>query len=612
MGTLLDAAKRFLDRKPRRRTTDDLTVKLDDAELNNLGLDLHRWIIAGIAEQGALPERWEQLEKDYSTQPTAGGVELIPGQPPRCFNITQSRVDQLVGGVCGPMTANQPYFVAKAYGQDESSVKMAENTVYYLQRVADFERRLRMATRMTCMAAPAIFRFMLRDEGDEDIDISLSGNEKVLPRLDVIHPKDFVIYPAAVHDIRRAVLVGQRLWFTLQEIQDLQESGDYLPGEIAPVGENPQDYEVGRRKDWSMTEETAGIVPPEHFLIQCYEVLFKGTLEDDTRKWYRAIIALQQKQVLLIERYPYSQPWYFEHFLDEEYGAFYRANPPAQKLQQIQSAVNDVTNLMIDGSIFSAFPAGFTNARMLKQDFMKYEAGTLNYIDGDPNSIHWTKCDFDPKVMPELIEKFEDWADSAIRISQAGMGQEFKSGTTATEASGILAGQQAGLDEYRANAAMSGVRLCDFIRELAFLHHDELQATFGEAYPCSDRGCLEKPLMWEAAGKTSENLPQTIINKLQMLMQFLMPLVQPLMQQGVSINLPELVKVYFDSLKLPVDTDKVLQKYMQSPQGQEMMNGNPAQLGNVLSQLGMGGNPNGPPPGNGPLPPSNGAPPGYP
>lgn len=587
--------------QPQFEETADLAVKMSVSDASALAFDLFRYVTASIEQQGALPERWEQLEKDYSNQPSGGGVELIPGQPPRCLNITQPRVDQLVGAVCGPLTAQDPYFHAKGYNRDESDVKVNEATVHFLLREAGYERQLRIATRVTCMAEPAAFHFQLcLDTGVESRQVTDSAIEprfnKVFPRLLVIHPKHQVFYPAAVGALDRAVVCGRCLWKTREEIRTLIESGEYLDYEIAPLGENPQSDEAGRRQEWSLTNETIGITNPDHFLIRCYELIFKKKLKGDPApRYYRAILAFRQKLLLRIERYEYSRPWLFEHFLHEEYEAYYRANPVTQNLQQIQQAYNDLMNLMIDGSAMCAFPAGFTQNRMLQELFVKYEVGTIYIVDGDPK-VEWIKPQFDPTEIPPFLQELKDMADAAIRMSQAGMGSQFKSGMTATEASGILQGQQAGLDEYRANASFSGVQLCEFIRELAYIHFGDLVHTYGDDFPCQDREQLARPLMWEASGKSSENLPQTVINKLQVMMTFFQPFLEnPALMQSPYFDMAEVVKVFIDSLNLPVPTDKILR----DPQVAAQM----LQMQQQQQQMAMmGGPPNGAPGGPGPAP----------
>lgn len=553
-------------------------------------------VMAGMEQVGRLSDRWERNEQLYRQEPIATGTE-VSGQP-RHVPIVQPRVDQLVANICGPLFANEPYYVAKGWGMDAGRSQEVESFVHFFNQRAQLDRRYRKGIRLAAKAEPAIVRVHFED-GHADHDTPDSDTKVQMkqayvgPAISVIHPKNFVCYPLYVGDIAEAKVTGHRFARRVQEIRERQLSGIYFDAETIYGGEDPQEWNAGRSKEWSLTEEASGIVGETDQAVEVWELIVKEDLDGDGfEERYLVHLVPDQGFLLSCQRYgaeyedgvciPYSRPWYFELFIHEsDDGELYRSNPFVQNLQGIQVTFNEIWNLIVDGSMMAATPAGFTNDRLLHGEFVKYQPGTIYHVDG-PLNIVWAAPKFDPGVLPAVLDKLEMLADAASRISQAGIGQNMKAGTTATEAAGVLAGQQVGLDEYRTNAAMCGSQMCDFVRELSFLHFDNLVEAYGEQLPGANdlegmRAKMEKPLIWEPNGKSGTNSPQQLIEKIQLVLQF---------AQIFGYNVAELGKVVLQALDLPVDIDRLMPQPM-APGGMNGM-GVPGGVGGDVPQPGMG------------------------
>lgn len=530
-----------------------------------LAIKLCAFIDASIQQQGTLPERWKRLEAMSRMQPTSGGIKTDDSAEPRTFPVMGPRVEQLVAQVCGPVLSRDPYFIARGFGSDSSRMHEVEQQVQFCNQLAQFDRKFRKATRIAAKSEPAIFRVHFEDGSyltdTPDVDAkSMARRRFVGPSISVIHPRNFVCYPLYTGGVMDAKVVGHRFNRRAREIKEKQRSGEYFKGEIV-AGDDPQEFEAGREREWSLTDEAGCISEQDDQNVECYELIFREDLDGDGfEESYLGHVAFRQKLLLRIERYgveyedgsfaPYSRPWYFEHILhepdDEE---FYRSNPFAQNLQGVQIAFDDLLTLLIDGSIHAAFPAGFTNNPMLTEKIVKYRPGSIYYVPGD-GRIEWTAAQFNPGVMPQILELLERLADSASKLSQAGTGQQFNSGTTATEVQGILAGQQVGMDEYRANACQAPTLICDWMRELCYLHYAAMQEAYGAALPCQDWQSLKAPVIWEPNGKSSASTPEALVQKVQMVLQ--------LAQVVPGLNVPELGRILIQALDLGVEVSKIL------------------------------------------------------
>jgi hypothetical protein len=531
-------------------------------------------IEAAQDQKGNLDERWKNLESRYRGEPDEQGLQVHDDSEPLAINIIAPRVDALVTKVCQPLTSQRPYFSASGYDRDRNRIVQNENVVQFCYEKAKFHSVIRRATRMSCMAAPAIFRvpFMV------DAETRFTG-----PALELIHPNDFILYPLIQGGVDKAKLVGHRDFIRVQEIQELQKAGAYFDEESVYGGDDPQSWESGRDPEWSKTSEASNIVSPEDEMVERWQVIVKLDLDKDGKEErYHAVVAMTTRVLLELEYYgveveteepngevtldeetgmempvlevkrelvPFSRVWYFPHFVKEPaHGEFFHANPPVQDLVPCQATYSDGMTLLTEGGKSQAFPCGFVEGgtTQLSGQVKRYRPGEFHYLPAGAK-ISFVSPGFDPSVWPLLLDMAKADADALLRISQNGTGQTM--GKSATEAGILQSNQEEGADEYRDNAAQSGEQIADFMRELCYLHYEQMKEAHGESFPCDDPSLLAEPLQWEGTGKTSSTLPQVVSQNFQEILQLLQ--VEGLVQ-ATGMDVAALIKAYIKTKKLPI------------------------------------------------------------
>jgi len=527
-----------------------------------------------------LQERWEDCERRYRGEPDEQGIKVNEDAQPLAINIIKPRIDALVTKTCNPITSQRPYFSAFGFSSDKARIKENEDVVQFLWERADFPRKLRTATRLSCMAAPAIFkcpfsiqtqdRMANHTEQSQDVD---APYKYVGPDPGVIHPNDFAIYPLSTGGVMAARLVGDRIKKRVREVKELQKMGAYFDKVTVYGGDDPQSWESGRAKDWSLTEEASGISDSDDEMVELWDVIVKHDLDGDGyEERYRAVVARNQRLLLEFEQYgamleisdqltgetsvefvPYSRPWYFPHAVTmPAYNEFFHANPIVQDLIPIQGAYSDGQTLMIEGGKMQAFPAAFISGGSIDK-VKRYRPGEYIPVEADV-SITFAECKFKGEVWPMMFQSLKGDADALVRISQGGTAQT--TGETASEAVIVNNNMEEGADEYRDVAALAPEEMCDFIRELAYIHYGTLSMVYQEQFPCQDRESLRKPLRWEATGKTSDSNPQVLTQNINEIVALLgNPIaLQALMTTGINIS--ALLKAYLKSKRWPVaDSD---------------------------------------------------------
>jgi hypothetical protein len=543
---------------------------------------LQQWVDNDRTVKGEIPKRWEANEMQYRNQPDEeNGLQVSDESPIWHLNLTQPRVDSLVSKVCNPMTARRPYFTAMGYAKDKERLQVCQDSVHFCLEKARFPKKFRDATRIACMAAPCYYRVwfdasaknFLAMESQLD-DVGPFGF--VGPTIDVIHPNDMVIYPVGL-GLKRAVFVGRRFLMRQKEIHEFQKVGRFMDDVTEFPEAFEQEWESGRMQSWSLTTEEVATanymnIKETEQNVAIYEGIAKLDLNGDGHEErYIVTFCYDDPCLLDIQPYEYSRIEYFEHYLKPGgYGETYHANPPAQDLQALQNAFNDLWNILLEGSKISALPPVLVEGGV-EGKMVKYKAGCVINV---PAQVNYTVLNngFNPQEMPVLMAMLERIADSALRVSQPSLGQKTSGDTTATEVAAMQGGQEEGSNEYRDNAAESGEAMADFIRELCYRHYDLMVEAYGEAFPCKqqDREKLREPLRWEQTGKTAQSIWAYIAGSIEKLLEFTrMPVSDPKTGkmhpgpitddkgQPVVLNGMALMKAWIMGMDLPVPLEEL-------------------------------------------------------
>lgn len=573
---------------------------------SNIAQEICRMIDAAIEQQGDISDRWELNESFYRSQPIPTGTEVSGVTRP--INITKPRIDQIVANVCGPTFSVEPYFSARGYGSKGQHAKNCEKNVHFVNQRAQLDRRVKKAVKRAALTAPAIMKVTFQNGDGEESDTG----KYVGPDYKVIHPKNFAMYPLYTGTVEKAGFVGDRMAMRAQDIREEQKRGTYFTlTEVIEGGDEPQGWEAGRSKDWSLTNEDSGILDRENEAVEVWEGILRKDLDQDGfEELYLVHVAKTQQLLLMAEPFgvevemvtpqfeddgtgnvvqvgeesqsefrPYSRPWYFPINLTEaDDDEFIQSNTVAQDLQGPQMMVNEIVNVLLEGAMIGAMPAGFTNSSSMPNSLIRYKWGEIHYVE-DPLNIVWVQPKFDPSVMPEMLEFALKVADSLTKMSQAGLGQESQGDTTATEYSGILQGQQVGVDDTRSTVATCLAPMMDFVREMMFLNWETLLEYYEDEMPYPDIECMQYGFTWEPMVKGSANTPQSVTMQIQAFMGFLGQLGIPLTPEVVV----QLLNVFMGSLDLPVDHEELKtavlgafqvgqeQQMMMAQQEQEMM-----------------------------------------
>lgn len=480
---------------------------------------------ADIAK-GSLPERWEAVEKLYNLEGYERSYMPHEGAAEFAFPLMSARLDAMEASVCNAILASSPYFTAKSSGIGAMNTDVVEKGVQWALDMALFPEKLREGAHIAATTGRVIFRlwFDARIKGFganmPDLQSYEQGEvECAAPRLDVIHPQDFVIYPPTCKKITGSRLVGHFDYMRRQEIQEAQRGESwYCGGDLAEASVVER---AGKSATFAKTT-AAGTSLHEDNPVKVYFLQVKLDLDaDGSEEWYECILAYDTCELLDIAPYEWSRPGYFAPGFHTEYKTFYPANSPGKKLEQLSLAYNELLNLYFDAAEHGAFPTTFANLDspgMLGggDQYLKVAPGTIVGTNGQPQVVQISAA-ANLQTFPEILAKLEDLADQAVRRPITSIGGQFQPGTTATAANQSAAAM--GESQNEMLNAFAGNDLCsmaDFALEIITRNSMVIKEVYGDSAPWQSEEELAIKCLWEVSGKSLSSNGQYVMQTIQM------------------------------------------------------------------------------------------------
>lgn len=594
-------------------------LTLSQYAIEQLAARVDGWVEAGKQQHGDIGERWKVNEAFYRNQPTRKASRVFPDAEQYHMPLVQPKIDALTGNVSQSILSQSPYLICRLRGPRSDRMEDVEADLQYLFETGAFDVVFDEALLLAALCGVGIIRttFKLEVEGfgAQHEQTALALNEEIITdegpikvryagiEFVAIHPADFIVYPANVKVMSGAKMVGHRYYRRVQEIEEMQKSGEYYNW-VDPIagGDSPTEEASGRDYAYAGGNPTVSIDEPKDELVRCWSLIVRLDLnEDGIEERYVIEFAESMSQILRIEKYDeLSRPWYVDIRFHQEYGGFFPAGSPAQNLQGLQLMNTEILNLLLDGSLFGAFPPVFVDGNAFNVNIQRsYKPGEIIPTEGGMTPYS-PLSRFDPGALPLVAQYVSQAADQAVRISMNGVGSQLRSGTTATEVAQIAAGQNQGLNRYIQMVGMGVVQIGVLILELYRLNFDMLKALHGDALLCNEPP--PDQIRVELNGKVPMNTAAARMANAIQLLQALAP-----MAAQIGIDLRQLVKAVVDASELP-NSEKFLipeeELAMMMMQQQEAMNGTGPDGSQGMVGTEGGGLPPGNPGGEGGLDPA--------
>ncbi|AIE86980.1 portal protein [Fimbriimonas ginsengisoli] len=483
----------------------DLLV-LSDGQKKKLAERICKEIEASEQAKGSLPQRWERNEKIYGVDPDVSSLHVAEGMQPYAIPLYRQKADRVIGTIYSSITGLYPFVQALDEDADGNNDEVVERALQAMADDAQFNSRFKKILKLAVNTNIGTLRV--------SPDFPKHG-----VRMEWIHPGNMMCYPAENGCYEEAKTIGHRFYKMRYRIEAEQNSGHYYKGEIFG-GDDPNEHYSGRSRTQSKTETTSPVVNADD-QVELWEVVHESDVEEaGVYKRYLCVVAKNQTKLLSCQPFPYSEPWYFAGRLEEPDGNVWPADSLAQTMQGLQLAYNDIHTTLIHGSYMAAFPMVVISGGTLPTKVKKYGPATL--IESSTElKVQALTTGFNPGALPMEGAKLEQVADGLTGISRLGTSENMPSGTTATAAAGFLQAQNEAKDQYTEAMSPFVQRVWGFLYEVLTLHFEEVAAALGSKWPreLTWEMIRGKSYRFEVTGKSGSSSPQTLLNKLQMLLQ---------------------------------------------------------------------------------------------
>lgn len=479
---------------------------------DKLGKVLYLEISASKRALGNLPLRWKKNEAIDNCDPYAVKTDVVEGAETYPMPLWTQRADRIAGSVYDGITGLDPWVQAIADDPQGSDLAdKVEHDLHFLAVQSKLGPRLYRALRLACNTNIAIIRC---------VPVPAKG---VFDFLEV-HPQDFCAYPAEIdnlYDLKTVATRSEKMkWEIVSKIND----GTYFDAKLTAPDADTDDTgfdRAGRDDRFDKTDRTQN-ADEDAGRFQLYDFI-THFIDGDKVRLLRGVLCYSTKEILDLEDFNFEHPWFTDLRYDPEYGRFWPAGSPAQRIQGIQIAFTDDVNTILQGGRWAAVPIMYTRGggsleiktRIVNPgDLLELPANTE--IGAVPNA-------FNGNFLVQLLPLFEKLADGVTRISAVGTGQQAMGSRTATEIGAVVEGQKQGEGMYLSMIADS-IETCLYpqMYEMYKFHFQDYKTRWGNTLQIETVDEIQDlQLRFEVTGRSGSNNPSTIAQKLMMLLQLL-------------------------------------------------------------------------------------------
>jgi hypothetical protein len=455
-----------------------------------------------LAGKELLHRRWRVLEAMYRNEPGSSGFRLMKRVEIHPAPLITPRIKRISNTVYAQVLAPDPWVqcIPDEWGSTREGA--VEKGLQAIAERSGFRETFRDSLDIAgCCGQAIIRRRFVAGEGLED---------------ELIHPADFIVSPTYQTDLREAHLMGHRFYLPVWRIEELRRTGKFISGPSLAASSTIEPS--GHSQTLSGGVENQNSEEDSRRPVELWELLAIVQFESGPQR-VRAVISVESRQLLLAEIYPYEEPWYFDLRYHKEYGVWWNSNSVANLLQGLQHDYTILHALLTQGTLVSALPplvvsGGFLTERLKSYDF-------ADVIETDvPIQAQSLPISFRPETIPVLIDQIERLADAVTGVSQLGISQELRQGTTATEVNVLAAIQKQSENSYLSYASQTLSRLWQFALVLAKHHRASFLSTYGPALPPDFWTAIRKIASYRflVSGESGSEIPAVQMQSLQTLL----------------------------------------------------------------------------------------------
>ena len=473
-------------------------LKADTKPLDSL---LQSLLDAGISAREGLRARWETLEAMYRMEPDTCQTTIFEGQEVRTTPLIASRVDRLADNVQAALMGVNPHCQALPYEQSQQKADDLEAAVQSVMDAEGFAEYQRLALRDAPLCGMGIVWCPINENGVQ---------------FQSVHPGQFVMMPNISHDMRQCYFIGNLTRIPYFKLLQLQSQGKIRKDAQFIPGSSSLENQDGSSVNQSVSLADDAMVPQDFQTCSVWQLLIYCKI-GKREGWWSVMFSDDSRTTLAIHPYEYSLPWYAVYRIHFEPGRFWPECPRANRLQALQNVHSVLTGILEQGGAASTTGILVLNGVLKGGEKMTgYKPGAVYQVTatgaGPVSSAIFPAINIG--VVPGILEKVEQDADTAIGVTRTGTGQELNN-ATATEVQALQATQAQAENTYANCAAIGLESIAGIIHEYLRKSWATMENAYGLRFKDTLSQCVDLDVEWKASGKVPDSGPQAQMQKMQ-------------------------------------------------------------------------------------------------
>ena len=538
--------------------------------------------------RGELVERWRQIDDAAANRPVQSLAKPWPTAPWYHFPVVGPKIDMGTAFIAGPLSKVDPYVNVRSGGPTGQRADMIERALQLHYAKAKYPLQIQVGLDVMQRRGNSVLRATYMPSG-----FWPNGRTRYpYLKIDSADPLHFIVFPTFVATLDQTVLHGHLSDQTVDQIRKKKESGEYYESVKIESGSATPD-----ELDERIAQDRSGTSPDRKFEKVRYYELY-STLDFDgngEEKLWLVHYAWDDRQLLSIKPWKYRKSPCVDFFLHQEYNRWYREKCRGANLLGPQYFANDMRNLTVWLSMWTAMKPMFAENWSLPDDVIQAQPAMVYPIERG-GQVFTPQGQVDLAAFPSLIQMARDDADIAGKMSANASGVALAGGRrSATEVNRVAAGQDAGVDTDTLNAGFGLSEMAEYVvGDLLYEHFEDWYPWYADALPQGlTKRDFDMPYWYEAQGEVVNATPEAMMQQVALMAQSLQSLamMDPTILQRYPDLIPGLLRAATETLTLNQKDSLLPSIDEEKQQQQEIMYANALAggMGEVLSLPMLGG-----------------------
>lgn len=452
----------------------------DAGKIEDLAHYIYQCYTAGVEIRRPILKRIEANEALTHNRPVRTLTKRAwKGAPSHHIPVVGPRIQQRAAALVQTITGPDKMYFMRHLGSEQNANDVEDDLQFMLDGAAYDEALVDIIT--TALTANQCTVLVTFEDDPQGVSYSSMIGPYAGLKFEVIHPENFVVYPAAHPDLARSALTGHEFEMRPAEIESKQLDEMWFDEDIIASVDS---LRTRRERPSLQQDDSSG--PTKDKPVTLLECLVKHKVSDEEpERTYRVKMDPRSLAIFRIEPYEYPYSHYVTFRFYKDLNAYWCEDSPANDGQALNLLINDLMHTILVGLMFQSRQALLAKG-VQKDDSLKelspgsvIPVASLGESATISGSMPLSGFDF-------IISSLMTLSDAALKVPDTITGQQVNKNETATAQDIKFSGFQlmGSMDVKSIIPALRQVAMISLV--LMYDNWDQIKKTYGPALKVED------------------------------------------------------------------------------------------------------------------------------